>query len=333
MSARPLPIASLSLLACALGTACAVQRQMLAAPDELADYRAFASAAREGARLASAQRYLERHSQGAWADEVRAAFDAEEPAWFENAKVSRSRAREYVVDLPRGPHADAARALLVLFDEHQGDIDTLELLAASRRTAAMLDVEAARRKHVSDVVLEDLAALLDPPTWGARLDALPPPLASAMRGEAPRTWGGAPPARRDEHLFFVVPTPQGSQARVVDVRLQLWLEGGRIADGVIEGEDLFVRWAEAMQTRVLDPTSAADRRSAAAAIAEVLSGALEAALPASRCAAPVHEDAGEILARSCDGSSVVARMGARAGDDDAIDVRGKLFRAPAPGMR
>lgn len=329
----------------ALLGACSVPRQMLAAPDDLAGYRAFRMAEREGARLARAQRYLERHPHGAWADEVRAAFDAEEAAWFEAAKSSRSRARDYVVDLPDGPHANAARALLVLFDEHQADLDTLELLAAVRRTAATLDLETARRRHVTDLLLADVAALLDPAAWGARLDDLPPPLAAAMRGEAPRTWGGAPPAHHDERLFFVLPTPHGAEARALSVRLQLWLEDGRVAEGVIQGEDLVVRWAEALGGRVLDAGDPSDRRAAAAAVSDVLSGALEASLPASRCSAPegpgvvrtprggADADGTAVLARACDGWSVVLRMGAQAGADDAVDVRRKLVRAPAPGMR
>jgi len=322
--------ASCAAIAALLG-ACSVPRQMLAAPGDLADYRAFRMAAREGARLAFAQRYLERHPRGAWADEVRAAFDGEEAAWFEAAKTSRARARDYVVDLPDGPHAEAARALLLLFDEHEADLDTLELLAAVRRTAATLDVETARRRHVTDLLLADVAALLDPAAWGARLDDLPTPLAAAMRGEAPRTWGGAPPAHHDDRLFFVLPTPHGAEARALNVRLQLWLEDGRVAEGVIEGDDLIVRWAEALEGRVLDAGDPSDRRAAAAAVSEVLSGALEASLPAGRCSAPGGPAV--VLARACDGWSVVLRMGAQARAEDAVDVRRKLVRAPAPGMR
>src|SRR5665811_1665999 len=109
-----------------LSTALAAQASC-AIPGDLRDYREFRTAAHEGRRLAKAQRYLARHPEGAWAAEVRALFDAEEEAWFEAAKASRTRAREYVIDLPDGPHADGARALLVLFDEHQGDVETLTL--------------------------------------------------------------------------------------------------------------------------------------------------------------------------------------------------------------
>src|SRR5579862_9704831 len=83
---------------------CAVPTQMFAAADDYADYRQFRVAAEPGKRLARAQAYLERHPRGHWADEVRVAFDSEEEAWFEAAKESRARARDYVVDLPHGPH-------------------------------------------------------------------------------------------------------------------------------------------------------------------------------------------------------------------------------------
>jgi hypothetical protein len=298
---------------------CAVPAQMLAASDDLADYRAFRVAAHEGPRLARAQVYLKRHPHGSWADEVRGSFEVEENAWFEAAKTSRSRALDYVVELPQGPHVQAARALLLLFDEHAADIDLLELLAESRRTAALLDLESDRRKRVSEVVLEELGALMDPATWGAELDDPPPLLADVLRGSTPRTWGSAPGGLREDELFFVLPTPREPEQRVAQVRLRLVLERGRVAAARIEGEDLFVRWTEADALRVLDATNAADRATAASAVADVLAGALEARLPAARCAGETRE--GQILTRECDGWHVSVRMGARPGDDDIITVR------------
>jgi hypothetical protein len=321
-----LVVVCLSLLGCAVGT------QMLAAPDDLADYRAYRVARREGDRLARAQAYLKRHPVGAWANEVRIVFDAEEAAWFESAKASRSRARDYLVDLPDGPHVEAARALLLLFDEHKDDIDTLELLAASRRTAAMLDAESERRRRVGEVVLEELSALLDGETWGARFDAPPPALAGALCGPVPRTWGAGPLGRREDELFFVVPTPDGAQARALTLRFQLLFSRGRVFEGRIEGQDLFIRWAEAISVRVLDPNAEEDRRVASAAVADVLAGALEGRMPASRCAAPLQER--EVLARGCDGWGASVVMGSREGDDDVVAVRGpQPSRARATGMR
>jgi hypothetical protein len=299
---------------------CAVPQQMLASPADLTDYRAFRVAAHEGRRLYEAQRYLARHPHGAWADEVRALFDSEEAAWFEAAKTSRVRAREYVVDLPQGPHVEAARALMVLFDEHQEDLETLELLSAARRTAATLDYESARRHRVSDLLLAEVAALADPASWGARLELPPPALAAALHGEVPSTWGGNAHARRQDSLVFVIPTPAGAQASYVDVTFQLWLEHGRVAQGLILGDDLFARWSEAMLVRTLDPGLDTDRHLAATTVADVLGGAFEASLPASRCSRPRRS--GEILARACEGWAISVRMGEGPGTEDVIDVRG-----------
>jgi hypothetical protein len=315
------PLMSLATLALSVGVSgCAVPRQMLAPSDDLRDYRAFRMAAHEGRRLAAAQRYLRHHPHGAWASEVRTVFDAEEEAWFVSAQTSRSRAREYVVDLPDGPHADAARAILVLFDEHQGDVETLTLLADARRTAATLDIETARRKHVSDVLLAIVGALAERGTWGARLESPPPSLAAALRGEVPTTWGAATTARHQDRLLFVLPTPDGSQGRILDSTFQLALSKGRVVQGILQGQDLFVLWAESILTRVLDASLPADRDLASTTVADVLSGALESAVPASRCVRPAGE--GEVMERACDGWKVSVRMGADAGDFDFIDVIG-----------
>ena len=307
---------------------CAVPKQMLAATDDFADYRAFRVAAQEGIRLSRAQAYLKRHPTGAWADEVRSVFEAEEPAWFEAAKTSRSSARDYIVDLPHGPHAEAAHALLGLFNERESDLDMIQLLAESRYTAALLDLQSARRKRVGELVLEELAALLDPETPGAKLDDPPDALAAVLNGPIRRTWGkDVSSSVREDELYFTLPTPQETDARVAKVKLSLALDHKRVVAGRIEGEDLFVRWAEANEVRVLDATAASDRAAAARDVADVLGGALEARLPASRCATPPHR--GEIVARACDGWHASAHMAARPGEVDVIAVGS----APTAGMR
>ena len=311
------------LLASAMQVGCAVPRQVFAPSDDYADYRAFRIAPDEGIRLARAERYLRRHPKGVWVDEVHAAFDDEEAAWFEGAKSSRTRARDYVVDLPHGPHIDAARALLATFDERETDIDMLELLAASRRTEAMLNLQAERRTHVGEVVLEELAALIDPQTYGASLYDLPRSMAVVLRGPTPRTWGGALTTLREDEAYFVVPTPHEDVACVAEVIFRLQLNHRRIVGGRIQGEDLFLRWAEANEVRFLDPNSAADRSHSANAAAEILGGALEGRMPSSKCAKRPNRAAGEILSRSCEGWRVSVRAGARAGESDILDVRKK----------
>jgi hypothetical protein len=132
----------------------------------------------------------------------------------------------------------------------------------------------------------------------------------------------------------VIPTPTGSEPSVADVTFQLWVEGGGIAQGLVQGDDLFVRWAESLQVRTLDAGKLEDRRLAAGAVIDVLKGAFEATLPASRCTkAP---KGAEILSRACDGWDVSVRMGEGPGTLDVIDVRGAAVgpeRARVPGMR
>ena len=107
---------------------------------------------------------------------------------------------------------------------------------------------------------------------------------------------------------------------------------GKIANMHAEIADVYAscgRWAEAIGMRSLDPTRASDRAAASSAVADVLSGALEGTLPSARCSrSPAdRRDVGDgdtVLARSCDGWAVVARMARRDGDPDTIDVRGPV---------
>lgn len=306
-------------LACLACGGCGVAKQMFSGPGDFTDYRAFRSAKQEGIRLARAQRYLKSHPNGAWADEVRQAFETEEPVWFEGAKVSRGRARDYAVDLPDGPHVDAARALLGLYYEPETDLDMLELLAEARRSAAFLEIQSERRRRVSELILGELGALLEAVAAGAKLDEPPEALAAVLRGPHPCTWGRpATTAVRNDELYFGLPTPTEVEARVANVGFRLVLDQGRVVGGRIEGEDLFVSWAEANEIRVLDASAPSDRSAAANDIAEVLAGALEARLPASRCVVRPRDR--EIVARACDGGHVSVRMGARPGDKDVIAV-------------
>ena len=93
----------------AASAGCATFRPMTAGSGDLADYRAFRVAAAPGTRLARAKKYLEQHPSGAFTAEVRAAFDEEEPRYFERAQASQEGARRYLADLPDGPHAVASR--------------------------------------------------------------------------------------------------------------------------------------------------------------------------------------------------------------------------------
>jgi hypothetical protein len=301
-------------------SACDVGRQLASDPADLADYRSYRTAAREGARLARAQHYLEAHPRGAWAKEVQAEFDAEEPPFFEKAKTSESRAIDYVVDLPHGPHADAARTLLEQYVVHADDFETAKLLQESRHTAAMLDRASAARARVGEHVMAGVAALLDADVYGSRLEEAPLALKRVLTGDARGTWGGAWSAQGDAALPFVVPTTTGATDRVANVEVSVRVERGRVVEGRVWGPDLFVRWAEAETIKLLDESDGRARGAAATFVKEVLGGAFEAVAPAARCT--VREERGELLVRKCDGWTLRVEMGEFAGAPDVVFVRG-----------
>jgi hypothetical protein len=306
---------------------CASFRSVTANDGDFADYSAFRMAAHEGTRLARAQDYIERHADGAWLAEVTAAFEREEPEYFEGAKATRARTSDYLASLPRGPHAEQALALLTAFDAKVEDATMAKLVREARRTEAMLDRSASQRRRVGESILADVATLLDPDVYGARLDAAPPSLARSLGGTR-QTWGRLPP-RREEDLFFNLPTRPERESRVVTVTSAVNLENGRVIEARVEGSELFVRWAEADTMSALDPTSPDDRAAAADHAKDLLSGAFEARMPADRCRVPPGGDA--LIERACDGWSLIVRMSKSAGGLDAVVVRGPTKSAePTP---
>ncbi len=302
-------------------SACAAARPLVAESDDLTDYRAFRVAAREETRLARAQHYIAAHPRGAWIDEVRAAFVAEEPAFFEAAKTSRRKAIEYLVALPRGPHAEAAYSVLSAFDAKDDDFETTKLLAEARRTDALLEHAAERRRAVGERILACVSALLAPGVYGVRVDETPASLRRVLGGMSATTWG-AMRTRVDVDVPFAIPIPTGREERVASIELSLKLDAaGTVSEGRVWGPDLFVRWAEADTIRSIDASAPQARGAAATHAKEVLSGAFEALLPADRCVAQLTI-AGEILARRCDGWTVSVTMGDFAGAPDVILVKG-----------
>ncbi len=302
---------------------CAASRQIFADDADFRDYRAFRVAAGSGVRLSRARAYLGTHPRGQWSGEVREAFDAEEPAFFAACQASRASAREYLVDLPDGPHAEAALALLVEYSMHVDDLATARLLRDARRTEAKLEAAAARRRAVGEALLAATGALLEDGVYGARVEDTPPALRRVLGGEAMVSWGTVP-ARRDTDAFFVLPTAEGRQERVASFTVRVVVREGAVVEGRIEGDDLFVRWDEADLVRPLDASSPNHRSLAALHAQEQLEGALEARLPAVRCGQPKAADGGDLVRRACDGWTATVRWGRAEGEPDSLAIRGPL---------
>ena len=289
---------------------------MTAEDQDLYDYRSYRVAAHPGRRLMLADDYLHEHPRGAWFDEVHASFDTEETAYFERAKTSRAAAHEYLTYLPRGPHADQSVALIAAFDTNLEEIALQNVARDVRRNEATLESAAVARRRVGESVLTAVGALSDDNVYHARIDDAPVALRKLLDPPQPRSWGGLAHARETD-LYFMLPTRPERESRVVTLRIRVETDAtGMIDRGIIEGDDLFVRWQEADRIVALDPTSLSDRTEAGVHALDILSGALEGRFPADRCAlADAH---GALYARACEGLSVDVVMGDSAGSADRI---------------
>jgi hypothetical protein len=308
--------ALLALAAGILCGGCALARPMIAEDQDLADYRAYRVAAHPGARLFYAGEYLREHPKGAWADEVRADYDNDEERYFERAKTSREAAREYLAFLPRGPHAPQAVAVIAAFDTNLEELELAEVARKVRHNEATLESAAAARRRVSELILAAVGALSDDNVYSATPGTLPEPISRVLSPRAPATWGKLPDVRVFD-LYFVLPTRPERESRVASMVVRLERgDDGRVVRGVIEGEDLFVRWLEADRIVALDPTQVGDRTEAAEHGLDILGGALESRFPRDHCL--VREAQAALYARACDGLSVTMTMGESAGALDRI---------------
>lgn len=298
---------------------CASLRTVTASPGDLEDYRAFRVAAYEGTRLARAKMYLDRHPEGAFADEVRRAFEEEEPRFFEQAQGSREAARRYLVDLPDGPHAAAAMALLTALESDMQDAELRDIARRVRFEDAKLESAAVQRRAVPEAILGAVGVFLDEDVYGVPRGEAPATLRKLLLGPAPPTWG-EPPARREEDLFFLLPTRPERESRLLTLVVEVEEKDGVVTGGRISGADMFVRWAEADQIVKLDPAAADDRTEAQVHAQARLDGALERRFPAATC--PDLRRDRELIHRACAGWEVIVVAGAKAGDEDAIVVRG-----------
>jgi hypothetical protein len=298
---------------------CAGMKPMVARRADLEDYRAFRVAAAQGMRLARAKQYLEAHPDGAWSAEVRAAFDEEEPRYFEVAKRTPEGARRYLADLPEGPHAAAALAVLIAFGSSVEDAELRDLIRRVRYEDAKLEVAAVQRRAVEAGILTTLGAMLDDGVYGVRRAELPMPMRRVLLGAVPTTWGGIP-ARREDDYFFLLPTRPERESRLVTLEVSLVEERGVVVGSRLEGSDLLVRWAEAAQIVRLDPSSLSDRMEAQIFTMARLEGALERRFPTGACSD--LRAGSELYHRACGGWEAVVRPAEREGDKDVIVIRG-----------
>jgi hypothetical protein len=273
-------------------------------------------AAHEGTRVAREKAYLERHPKGVYAAEVRAAYEVDEPAFFERAKATPEGARDYLASLPDGPHAAPASAALRGVYERADDIALDRELREGRLAEVRFQRAKKARSAAAAAFVDGLAVLSAPGVLGASLDAPPPALVRAVHGDLGSLSGL--PLRSERDAFFALPAPKGSHDadRVLSYRVELREAHHRVTRLEIAGTDLFVRFREAETSVALDASSPADRKLARAYALEVIAGALEARFPKAGC--EVAPRSGEVLARACRGARVSVVAPEAFGADDRV---------------
>jgi hypothetical protein len=299
---------------------CATFKPMIAGSSDLEDYRAFRVAGAQGTRLSRAQRYLARHPQGSFAEEVRAAYEEEEPRFFEAAQSSQEGVRRYLADLPDGPHAAAAIALLTALGSNMQDAELRDIARRVRYEDAKLESAAVQRRAVGESILGAIGVLLDESVYGVPRTEGPPALRTLMTGRTTATWGTIA-RHREEDLYFLLPTRPERESRLVTLEVTLIEQDGVVTGGRIEGADLLVLWAEADQIVKLDPSAAEDRTEAQVHAMDRLGGAFERRFPEGSC--PDARAGRELYHRMCNGWEVLVVPGNEAGDKDAIVIRGR----------
>ena len=316
--------------ACLASGGCATFKPMIAGSGDVEDYRAFRVAGAEGTRLARAQKYLARHPKGAFAEEVRAVYDDEEPRFFEASQATQEGARRYLVDLPDGPHAAAALALLTALGSNMQEAELSDVARRVRYEDAKLESAAVQRRAVGESILGAIGVLLDEHVYGVPRTEGPATLRALMSGRSGSTWGTVP-RHREEDLYFLLPTRPERESRLFTLEITLAEQDGVVVGARIEGSDMLVLWAEADQIVKLDPSAQEDRTEAQVHAMDRLGGAFESRFPEATC--PDERTARELYHRACNGWEVVVLPGGQAGAKDAIIIRAPSNAARKPGDR
>ncbi|MDB5216033.1 MAG: hypothetical protein JWO86_3960 [Myxococcaceae bacterium] len=309
---------------------CATFKPMISGSADVEDYRAFRVAGATGTRLARAQKYLARHPKGAFADEVRAVFEEEEPRFFERSQATQEGVRRYLADLPDGPHAVAAIALLTALGSNMQDAELRDIARRVRYEDAKLESAAVQRRAIGESILGAIGVLLDEQAYGVPRAEGPPALRTLMTGRTSMTWGTVP-RHREEDLYFLLPTRPERESRLFTLEVTLAEQDGVVTGARIEGADMMVLWAEADQIVKLDPSVSEDRTEAQVHAMDRLGGAFERRFPQASC--PDARADRELYHRACDGWEVVVLPGDQAGAKDAIIIRGRPGPARKPGDR
>lgn len=308
-------------LALTLALAGCAPKQLVAPTGDWAAYRSTRVARGAGDRLAAAVRYLERYPDGDFAEEVRARFEKDEPAYYARSARDARGLWAYLTALPSGPHAAEARDKLEEARLRSARPDAL--VAMAKATSARLAQAQRERDAVRETFVRWLGAVTDPELYARPVSEAP---ASFIVG-----WALAVPEPRCEltgawrrcfkgqSLPFTIPTREGQEPREATVAITLEEDAtGRPVRVVLSGPDLFVRLEEARRIKVLDSTDPSVRLAAITTVVELLRDATRQHGLSPACLAPGV--APVVLEGQCGALHIELRSRTDESPDDVVRV-------------
>jgi hypothetical protein len=241
---------AIAALACALPLwGCAV----FVSKSDYADYRAVRMEPRDAVRLRAMQRYVARHPDGRWYDEVQREREQRDREVFEAGRSDRAGLELYLDAFPDGAFASQARSRLsaieVIEQRKRDELQRAQRLADERRVRD----EELRRTWVTRFFGYWIETLVGLQGWGS-------PIADVARGNAEfsRAFGRPPRPRctgeecvKYYESAFAVPVPGGTRLeRAMRLVLRLRMDAGRLTGAELLLPGLgFSRWHELEQRR------------------------------------------------------------------------------------
>lgn len=270
MNARPLRgglvvLAVIALQACASFTS----------RSDYTDYRALRLAPDHDAKLVAMQRYVARHPDGRWVDEVQRERKASDRAAFEAGKSTRAGIELYLTAFPDGEYANQARSRLSAVAAIEARKREEEARAAQLAEERKVREAELSRTWVSRFFGYWVKTLYGLDHWGSPIEQLARanPDFSRAFGRPPRPRCSSDECVKYYESGYAVPVPGGTRLeRTMRLVLRLRMDRGRVTRAELLLPSWgFSRWKELEERKpVVDGDPEARTQAVDWAIARVM---------------------------------------------------------------
>jgi hypothetical protein len=316
------------VLAIALMTVgCATVRPIATSSHEWIAYRKTRVSPTLEGRLIAAARYLASYPDGAFVPQTRAFYQEAEPLYFELLRKSHDGLYTYLAALPRGPHADEARQILVLRAEKPRGPTGFDggLMAIDAQIAAV----AAQRTAAREEILNALRMWLDPKAFARPISEAKTTLVIPWSLSLPRArCSGIEDPKSEATRVCVKLLEKAYQAtngaaleeRQATVEVAVSQDAtGRPRKVVLGGPDLFVRLEETFGGRTIAPDDSRGRAAGVSRATEVVRREFGASVsddPTCR----KRPTGAAVMELRCNGIRVVVEAALDVANDDRIVI-------------